>query len=309
MAKQKKVILTCAVTGAIHTPGMSPYLPCGIRDIIQAAAGAARAGASMLHIHARLDDGRPSSDPEVLRQILRGIKEETDAVVGITTGGAIGMTLEERLAVIPEFKPEIASCNGGSINFSLSELTQGLNPKYDWEIPFLRGTYAQVFKNTFADLEYAINIMNENGTKQEFEIFDLGQVNNVAYFVKKGIVPKPIYLQFVFGVMGGIPLTLNHVAYIAEYAKKTLGDDIQYSIVSGGRRMYRYEAFNAINGGNCRVGMEDSLYINRAGELAASNAAQVEKMIQILQGLEFEIATPDEAREMLRLKGSDAVGF
>ncbi len=310
MAKQRKTILTAAVTGAIHTPTMSPYLPKGIEGIINDAVAAAEAGASMVHIHARKDNGQPTSDIQALRQILSGIKERSDVVIGISTGGAIGMSIEERLAVIPEFQPEIASCNAGTTNFVLSELAKGMdNPLYDWEVPFLKGTYAGIFKNTFADMEYCIQIMNDSGTRPEFEVFDLGQISNLAYFLKKGLIKKPIYIQFVLGVMGGAPLTIDNLIYFTNTAKNLLGSDIQYSIVAGGRRLFRYSAFNAVYGGNCRVGMEDSLYISGAGELAEGSAQQVAKMSGILQSLDFEIASPDEAREMLQLKGKDQVKF
>ena len=311
MAKNRKIILSCAVTGAIHTPSMSDYLPCGVDGIVKAAVDAGNAGASMLHVHAREENGKPTADFATWRRILSGIKAGTDAVIGITTGGAVGlMTVQERLSVIAEFKPEIASCNAGSINFSLTGLTKLIEtPKYDWELPFLEASYGKIFQNTFEDLEYAIRIMNEHGTKQEFEIFDLGQIGNLAYFVKQGIVPKPMFLQFVLGVMGGAPQSLDNLNHYISQAKRMLGDDVMYSLVIGGRMMFRYGIYNAISGGNCRVGMEDSLYINVSGELAKSNAEQVEKIIGMLRSLDFEVATPDEAREMLQLKGAANVGF
>lgn len=308
--KQKKVILSCAITGAIHTPTMSPYLPAGVDGLVKAAVDAAEAGASIIHVHARKEDGEPTSDLNFMRQILRGIKAKTDVVVGITTGGAIGMSVEERLAAVPEFKPEMASCNAGSMNFCLSELANGMDePLHEWEVPFLKASYGRVFQNTFSDMEYCIKIMNECGTLPEFEVFDLGQINNIAYFKRKGIITQPIYIQFVLGVMGGAPLTIDNIRTCIAESKRLLGDDFQFSIVAGGRRAFRLEAMNAIQGGNCRVGMEDSLYISSDGTLAESNAQQVEKMIRILHDLDFEVATPDEAREMLHLKGADKVNY
>lgn len=309
MAK-KKIIVQAAITGAIHTPTMTPYLPVGVEGIARNAIDAANAGASMLHIHTRKENGEPSSDVGLTRQILSKIKEASDVIIGITTGGAIGMSVKERLAPIPELKPEIASCNSGSMNFVLSELSKNLDdPKYDWEKPFLEGTYGKVFPNTFEDLEYCINVMNENGTKPEFEVFDVGMINNLAYFLKKGIIKKPMYLQFVLGVLGGIPLTIENVMFLIETAKKQLGDDIMFSMIAGGRRNFRYETLSAICGGNVRVGLEDSIYLNPAGKLAESNAQQVEKIIDILHKLDFEVATPGEAREMLQLKGKNNTNF
>ena len=307
---RKKIILSCAVTGAIHTPSMSPYLPCGVEGIVGAAVGAAQAGASMVHIHARKEDGEPTGDLDTMGAIISGIKAQSNVVIGITTGGAIGMAAEERYSSIPRFKPEIASLNAGSINFVLSELRSFIDePQHDWELPFLEGTYGKVFTNSFADMEYAIKMMNDCGTKQEFEVFDFGQLNNIAYFVKKGIVPEPIFLQFVLGIQGGPALNIENLVHITDQAKKLFGKDVQYSIVAGGRRGIRLETFNAINGGHCRVGMEDSIYIKPNGELAKSNAQQVEKITDVLHLLDFEIATPDEAREILLLKGADKVAF
>lgn len=313
MAQQRKVIVTAAVTGGIHTPTMTPYLPKGPKEVMQDALDAAAAGASIVHIHARRDNGQPTADFDTFEQILSGIhKKNKDVVIGITTGGAQGMTVEERFAVIDRFKPEMASANGGSINFCLSKLADGPgmdNPKFDWEVPFLKGTYDNVFKNTFKDMEYCIRTMNKNGTFPEFEVFDYGQLSNLAYFKKMGILPKQIYLQFITGVMGGMPMSLEGLLFVIDQAKKILGDDIMYSMVAGGRRMYRFESVCAITGGNVRVGLEDGIYIKPNGELAVSSAAQVEKVIKVLKDLDFEIATPDEVRETFSLKGADKVEF
>lgn len=311
MRKQKKVIISAAITGAIHTPSLSPYLPASPEQIAQQAIDAARAGAAVVHIHARRDDGMPVGDFETFRQILSAIKKEVNVVIGITTGGAQGMSTEERFSVIEEFQPEMASANGGSMNFCFHKLQNsiGLNPKYSWEVPFVTRTYDNVFKNTFKDIEYCIKTMNQCGTLPEYEVFDYGQLANLQYFQKTGIITQPIYIQFVPGVMGGYPMSNEGMMFMIDQAKKMLGNDIQYSTVSAGRRMFRNATMMALQGGNVRVGMEDGLYIKPNGELAISNAQQVIKMKKILDALDFEIATPDEAREILHLKGQDKVRF
>lgn len=312
MAKQRKVIVTAAVTGGIHTPTMTPYLPKSAEEVAQNCIDAAKAGASIVHIHARKDNGQPTADFDTFEQILTKVKKNTNAVIGITTGGAQGMTTQERFAVIERFKPEMASANGGSINFCLSKLADapGMDqPLNDWEVPFLKRTYDNVFKNTFADMEYCLRTMNACNTFPEFEVFDYGQLANLAHFKKMGILPKQIYLQFITGVMGGMPMSLEGLLFVIDQAKKTLGDDIMYSMVAGGRRMFRFETVCAITGGNVRVGLEDGIYIKPNGELAVNNAAQVEKVIRILKELDLEIATPDEVRETFSLKGADKVEF
>lgn len=306
---QKKVIISAAITGAIHTPSMSPYFPASPEQISDQAVDAAKAGAAVVHIHARREDGMPVGDHETFRRILTGIKRRCDAVIGITTGGANGMSVEERFSVIEEFQPEMASANGGSMNFCYHKLAKDLAPQYDWELPYLTRTYDNVFKNTFQDMEYCIRAMNRCGTLPEYEVFDYGQLSNLAFFKKEGIITQPIYIQFVPGVMGGFPMSGEGMLFMIDQAKKLLGNDIQYSTVAGGRRMFRYATMMAINGGNVRVGMEDGLYIKPNGELAVSNAAQVEKIRRVLEELDYEIASPDEAREMLCLKGSDRVNF
>ena len=309
--KERKIIVTAAVTGAIHTPSMSPYLPCGVQGISQAAIDAANAGASMVHIHAREDNGKPTSDLDTMGQILSRIKENSDVIIGITTGGAIGMSVEERMASIPRFKPEIASFNSGSVNFNLAGLAASIeaNPTYDWEVPFLKGTEKNVFQNTFADMKKCLDMMHEAGTVPEFEVFDLGQLNNIKTLYKQGLIREPLYFQFVPGVMGGIPMTAENLMYFVNHVKADYGDKANFSMVAGGRRSFRFETMSVILGGNMRVGMEDSLYINPQGELAVSNAQQVEQVVQILHDLDFEIATPDEAREILQTKGKDKVNF
>lgn len=311
MRSQKKVIISAAITGAIHTPSLSPYFPAGPEEIARQAIDAAKAGAAVVHIHARREDGKPVGDFETFRRILTAIKKETNAVIGITTGGAQGMTTEERFSVIEEFQPEMASANGGSMNFCFHKLERGIgpNPKYEWEIPFVARTYDNVFKNTFKDMEYCISTMNRCGTLPEYEVFDYGQLANLQYFKKEGIITQPIYIQFVPGVMGGYPISNEGMMFMIDQAKKLLGPDIQYSTVSAGRRMFRNAAMMLLQGGNVRVGMEDSLYIKPDGELATSNAQQVVKMKKILEALDYEAASADEAREMLHLKGGDKVAF
>ena len=310
MAGSKKVIISAAITGAIHTPGMSPYLPAGPDEIIRQAVDAHRAGAAIVHIHARDHKGQPTTDHSIFEYILSKIKSECDAVIGITTGGAAGMSVEERFSVIERFRPEMASANGGSMNFCFSRLTGLLDkPIHDWELPFVEKTYDNVFKNTFKDIQYCIETMNRCGTLPEYEVFDYGQLANLAYFKKNGTISQPIYIQFVPGVMGAMPMSAESMLFMIEKKKKLLGDEIQFSTVGGGRRMFRYETMMAICGGNVRVGMEDGLYIKPDGTLACDNAQQVTKIKSILELLDYGIADSDEARRMLHLKGKDKVGF
>lgn len=311
MAKvQRKIIISAAITGGVHTPTMSPYLPKTPDEIIQNAVDAYKAGAAVVHIHARKEDGSPTADYDYFEKILSGIKKQCDVVIGITTGGAQGMTVEERFSVIERFKPEMASANGGSMNFTFSRLaTQYENFEYEWEKPFIERTWDNVFKNTFRDIEYCIKTMNACGTRPEFECFDYGQMANVSYFAKQGLIKDPIYLQFVPGIMGGMPISNEGLFFMIDQAKKMFGSQVQYCTVAAGRRMFRFATLMALNGGNVRVGMEDGLYLKPNGELAKSNAAQVEKIKTILEALDFEIASPDEAREQLLLKGKDKVEF
>ncbi len=313
MAKQqRKVVISCAVTGAIHTPTMSPYFAATPKQIIEQAVEAHKAGAAVVHIHARDEKGMPVGDFDHFGQILSGIREKCpDVVIGITTGGANGMSTEERFSVIERFQPEMASSNGGSMNFCYHKLANSIgdNPKYDWELNYVTRTYDNVFKNTFKDMEYCQRQMIKYGTLPEYEVFDLGQLSNLAYFKKEGLLPDPIYIQFVPGVMGGFPATMENMLYMIDQAKKLLGNDIMYSSVAPGRRMFRLATAMALNGGNVRVGMEDGLFIKPNGELAISNAQQVQKIKGILESLDFEIANSEEAREQLKLKGADKVNF
>lgn len=308
--KDKKIIVSCAVSGATHTPSLSPYLPSDPDWIIKDAVDAWKAGAAVIHIHARGDDGRPTTDHAIFDYILKGIKRECNAVIGITTGGANGMSVEERFSVIERFQPEMASANCGSMNFCYNRILQECKTlKYNWEKEYTERTWDNVFKNTFQDMEYCIKAMNTYGTMPEYEVFDYGQLNNLKILKKYGIITQPIYIQFVPGVQGGMPADNKTVMFMIERAKELLGTDIQYSCVGIGRKMFKMEALSALNGGNCRVGLEDGLYIKPDGTLAASNAEQVKKIIQILHALDFDIADSEEARKMLHLKGLDKVNF
>ena len=299
----KKVVISAAITGAIHTPSMSPYFAATPDQIIQQAVDAHKAGAAIVHLHARNDEGMPVGDFATFEKILTGIKSQVpNVVIGITTGGANGMSTEERFSVIERFQPEMASANGGSMNFCYHQLANNIpNPQYAWEEPYLTRTYDNVFKNTFKDMEYCLRQMVKCGTLPEYEVFDLGQLNNLAFFKKQGLLPNPIYIQFVPGVMGGCPATPENMLYLIDQAKKLLGNDIQYSTVAPGRRMFRLATLMAINGGNVRVGFEDNIYLGK-GQKAASNGELVAKVVRIAKELGREIATPAEAREILSLK-------
>jgi len=309
MAKIKKVMISAAVTGGVHTPAMSPYLPETPEQIIKNSVDAAKAGAAIVHIHAREENGKPTADHGTFEKILSGIKSQCDVVIGITTGGAQGMSTEERFAVIERFQPEMASANGGSMNFCFSQLAESMTPKHDWEIPFIERTWDNVFKNTFKDIEYCINTMNRCGTRPEFECFDYGQLANIASFYRKGLVQDPVYIQIVPGIMGGMPISFEGISFMIDQAQKTFGPDVQFCSVAAGRRMFRIATYCAILGGNVRVGLEDGLYLKPSGELAIDNAAQVTKIKNILEALDFEVATPADAREYLKLKGADKVNF
>ncbi len=305
----KKVIITAAVTGAVHVPSMSPYLPLTQEQIINDAVKACEAGASVVHIHARdPKTGRPTSSLEVMGDIVSGIKKRSDVIVCITTGGQLGMSLEERLAAVPIFQPELASCNAGSVNFVLQPAAAKItNPQFDWEIPFLEGTYDLVFANTYKGLEYYINTMNQYGTLPEFEVYDVGMINNIAFFIRKGIVKKPVYIQFVMGILGGIPATIENLAFLVKTAREQI-DDFNWSCAAAGKAQFPLVTAALGMGGNVRVGLEDNLYI-KAGVLAKSSSEQVALIRNISEGLGREVATPAEARTILGLKGLDKVGF
>ncbi|MEK6204864.1 MAG: 3-keto-5-aminohexanoate cleavage protein [Amylibacter sp.] len=311
MAKLKnKVIITCAVTGAIHTPSMSPHLPVTPNEIAESAIAAAEAGASILHLHARdPETGKPTQDPSVFEQFLPRIKQSTDAVINITTGGSPHMTVEERMRPATTFKPEVASLNMGSMNFGLYPMLDRF-PEFthEWERQHLENSRDLVFKNTFKDIEAILRIGNENGTRFEFECYDISHLYNLAHFVDRGLAKGPLFIQSVFGLLGGIGAHPEDLMHMKRTADRLFGDQYRWSILGAGKNQIPLAAMGAAQGANVRVGLEDSLWIG-PGKLAQTNADQVTKIRQVLEGLSLEVATPDEAREILDLKGGDQVAF
>jgi uncharacterized protein (DUF849 family) len=304
-----KVIITCAVTGSIHTPSMSPYLPITPEDIARESIAAAKAGASILHLHARdPQDGRPAFDPAFYRQFLPEIHATTDAVINITTGGAITMTLDQRLAAAIDVSAEMASCNMGSINFAFFPALDKLKTfKYDWERDYIEGTRRSIFRNTFGDIEDVFERLGRaHGTRFEFECYDVGHLYNLKHFVDRGLVEGPIFLQFVLGVLGGIGPDPENLVHMKRIADKLFGQNYQWSVLGAGRHQMPLITQAALMGGHVRVGLEDSLSIGK-GQLAKSNAEQVSLIRDVLTRLGLEIATPAEARQMLGLKGRDKV--
>ena len=307
----RKVIITCAVTGAIHTPTMSPHLPLTPNDIAEQAIEAAEAGAAIIHLHARdPKDGRPSPDPELFRQFCPRIKQATDAVVNITTGGGHNMTVAQRLEAAMALKPEMASFNMGSMNFGLyPALGRFKEWQHPWEPEYLEMTRDFIFRNTFRDMEYTLKNLGEaHGTKFEFECYDIGHLYNLAHLLERGLVKPPLFVQSVFGVLGGIGVDIENVLHMRRIADKLFGDDYHWSVLAAGRHQMSLITVAANLGGNVRVGLEDSLYL-RKGKLASSNADQVRQIRTILENLSLEIASADDARQMLDLKGSDQVAF
>jgi uncharacterized protein (DUF849 family) len=306
-----KIIITCAVTGSIHTPTMSPYLPVTPEEIATQAVEAARAGAAILHLHARDPaTGRPTPDPAVFMQFLPRIRSECDAVVNITTGGSSLMTLEERLAAPDLARPEMASLNMGSMNFGLFPMKRRYDEwKYEWEPELLDATRDVVFRNTFSDIEQIFERLGaRHGTRFEFECYDVGHIQTLAFYLREGIIHEPLFVQFVLGVLGGIDASPENLLHMKATADRLLGDRYRFSVLSTGRLQIPLATIGAILGGNVRVGLEDSLLIGRR-KLAQSNAEQVSKIRRVLEELGYEIATPDEARRMLQLKGADKVNF
>jgi len=310
MNKPRKVIITCAVTGAIHTPSMSPYLPVTPDEIADAAIGAAEAGAAIVHLHARdPQDGHPTQDPAVFEQFLPRIKASTNAVINITTGGSPHMTVQERLRPAHHFQPEVASLNMGSMNFGLFPMLQRAKEcKYPWETDHLKNSRDLVFKNTFADIEYILTSCGANGTRFEFECYDISHLYNLAHFVDRKLATPPFFVQSVFGILGGIGPHPEDLMHMKRTADRLFGKDYVWSILGAGRNQIPLASMGAAQGSNVRVGLEDSLWIG-PGRLAESNADQVRKIRQVLEGLSLEIATPDEAREILALKGPNQVKF
>ena len=310
MAARQKVIISCAITGAIHTPTMSPHLPYRPQDIAAQAIAAAEAGAAILHLHARNPEtGQPDQTPEAFARFLPAVKAGTDAVVNITTGGSPYMRVEERVKPAAAFKPELASLNMGSINFGLYPLLGKYTDfKFDWERAHLENTRDLVFRNSFKDIEYILKTCADNGTRFEFECYDIAHLYNLAHFLDRGLVAPPLFVQSVFGILGGIGTHAEDLMHMKRTADRLLGGDYRWSILGAGRNQMRLAAIGAAEGANVRVGLEDSIWIS-PGVLAKSNAEQVAKVRQILAGMSLEIATPDEARAMLGLKGGGQVGF
>jgi uncharacterized protein (DUF849 family) len=306
-----KVVITCAVTGGIHTPTMSDALPCTPDEIAHQAIEAAEAGASILHLHARdPTDGRPTPDPDVFMQFLPRIKQATDAVLNITTGGGLNMTVEDRLAAPLRTRPEMCSLNMGSMNFAIFPLAdRHANWKHAWEEPYLRGTDDFIFRNTFRDISRIIELLGKGcGTRFEHECYDVGHLYNLAHFVDRKLVEPPFFVQTIFGILGGIGAGWEELAFMRRTADKLFGADYVWSVLAAGKFQMPFATQAAMTGGNVRVGLEDSLFIER-GRLASSNAEQVRKIRGIVEALGCEVATPAEARAILRLKGGDAVGF
>ena len=306
----RKVVITCAVTGAIHTPTMSPYLPITADEIAQAAIGAFEAGAAIVHLHARNpQDGRPDQSPEAFAPFLKVIKQRSNCVVNITTGGSPTMTVEERVRPAATFRPEVASLNMGTMNFGLYPmLARQKEFKFDWEKPYLEGSRERIFKNTFADIEYILKTCSGNGTRFEIECYDIGHLYTLRHFADRELVKPPFFIQSVFGILGGIGPHPEDVAHMRRTADRLFGDRYRWSVLGAGRSQMRIAAMAAAMGGNVRVGLEDSLWIG-PGKLAQSNAQQVTMARQIIEGLGLEIASPDDAREILALKGPDKVNF
>ncbi|HEY0522880.1 MAG TPA: 3-keto-5-aminohexanoate cleavage protein [Stellaceae bacterium] len=311
VARSNKVIITCAVTGSIHTPTMTPHLPLTPDEIAEQAIGAAEAGAAILHLHARdPKDGRPTPDPAVFMQFLPRIKQATDAVVNITTGGGHNMTVQERLAAPLKAKPEMCSLNMGSMNFGLFPMLSKYKQwKHDWEPQYLENSRDFIFRNTFKDIEYILKELGEGcGTKFEFECYDVGHLYSLAHFLERGLVKPPLFVQTIFGILGGIGADPENLAHMKRIADKLFGDQYAWSILAAGRHQLPLCTMGAVMGGNVRVGLEDSIYIGK-GKLAENNAAQVARIRTILENLSLEIATPKEARDILALKGGDQVAF
>jgi len=309
--QSNKVIITCAVTGGIHTPTMSGALPVTPDEITEQSVAAAEAGAAILHLHARDPvDGRPSPDPKLFMDFLPRIKQQTDAVLNVTTGGGLNMTVEDRLAAPLVAKPEMCSLNMGSMNFAIFPLAEKFSVwKHGWEEPYLRGTDDFIFRNTFKDIARIIELLGKgHGTRFEHECYDVGHLYNLAHFVDRKVIEPPFFVQTIFGILGGIAADWDNLHFMKKTADKLFGADYAWSVLAAGRFQLPFVTQAAMMGGNVRVGLEDNLYIGK-GKLASSNAEQVRKVRAVLEALDFEIATPAEARAMLRLKGADRVGF
>lgn len=310
MYQQSKVIISCAVTGAIHTPSMSPYLPVTPEQIAAESIAAAEAGAAIIHLHARDPvTGKPDQRPEAFTPFLKTIKAHSDAIVNLTTGGSPYMTVHERMQPAKMLKPEVASMNMGTMNFGLFPMLQRFKEfKHDWERPYLEGSKDLIFRNTYGDLETVLTELSANDTRYEFECYDTSHLYNLAHFVERGLVKAPYFIQTVFGILGGIGTHPDDVMHMKRTADRLFGDDYRWSVLGAGASQMKVAAMAASMGANVRVGLEDSLWIGK-GQLAKSNAEQVKRVRGILEGLGLQIATPAEAREILQLKGPDKVAF
>ena len=311
MAKSSKVIITCAITGSIHTPSMSPHLPVTPQQIADQAIGAAEAGAAIVHLHARNPKtGQPDQSPEAFAPFLKIIKQRSNVVVNITTGGAPTMTAEERVRPAATFKPEVASLNMGTMNFGLYPMIPRYKGqfKYDWEEPYLEGSRKGMFKNTFADIEYILSTCAENNTRFEIECYDIGHLYTLRHFLDRGLVKPPLFVQGVFGILGGIGTHPEDIMMMKRTADRLLGDNYMWSALGAGAAQMWVASIVLAMGGNVRVGLEDSLWLGR-GQLAESNAQEVTRVRKIIEGLGLEVASSDEAREILALKGGDKVNF
>jgi len=310
-AAARKVIITTAITGSIHTPTMSPHLPITPKQIADESIASAKAGAAIIHLHARdPKDGRPTPDPKVFMEFLPVIKQNCDAVINVTTGGGQNMTVQERLAAPLVAKPEMCSLNMGSMNFGLFPMLQRYPKfKYDWEPQFLEASRDFIFRNTFKDIEFILKELGEGcGTRFEFECYDVGHLYSLAHFLDRKLVKPPLFVQTIFGILGGIGADTENLAHMRHIANKLFGNQYEWSILGAGRHQMGLLTVGAQMGGNVRVGLEDSLYLGR-GQLAQSNADQVKKIRRILEELSLDVATPAEARQMLALKGANNVAF
>lgn len=305
-----KFILNCAVTGAIHTPTMAPYLPIKPKDIAAQAIDAINAGASTVHVHARdPETGMPTGNVDLMGEIVSTIHAKCDGVICITTGGGLNMTVDQRLEAVPKFKPELASCNLGSLNFALFPILDKIKEwKFDWEPQYLYGSRDFIFKNTFADLERVFEIMEEAGTKPEFEAYDVGHLNNAELYFRQGRLKEPVYIQFVMGILGGIAATIPNFMHMKQTADSLFGNKYLFSTIAAGRNEFALGTVSMLMGGGVRVGLEDNLWLEK-GTMAKSNAELVEKMVRIAKEFGYEPATPDEARKILGLKGRDKVNM
>jgi 3,5-dioxohexanoate:acetyl-CoA acetone transferase len=305
-----KFIVTAAITGGVHTPSMSPFLPITPDQVADEAVRAYEAGAAIVHIHARdPQDGRPSADPELFKEILEKIKSRCDVVICTTTGGGVGQSTEERIKVVKTFSPEMASMNAGTLCFGLFTITDKIEKfKYDWEADYLRSSEHLIFANTFRTLREFSQYFDAEDTKPEFEIYDAGMLNNITFLLSRGNYKKPVHLQFVLGALGGMQATLKNLAFLHSSARDLFGEDFQWSVCAAGREQFKICNMALLMGGNVRVGLEDNLFISK-GKLAKSNAEQVEKIIRIAREHDLEPAKPSEARQILNLKGPSKVRF